>query len=339
MTRVKEFGAGVEHANAKGFIRCARLAEDLGYKTFWVPEDPYFRGGFSLASAIAASTESIRIGIGIVNPYTRHPALTAMELGALEEVSDGRSILALGASFKSYIEGQLNIPYVKPGTALREMIEITRRLFRGEQLNYDGKLFNIRGAKFNFQPPRTEIPIHLGVLGPKNLELAGEMGDGVLLSVMTSPGYAKYAVEHVKAGAERAGRSLDNFDVSAYLLISIGEDDRAARDAVKPLLAMMISILPLNGIVDHPMLSCAGITPNLAQSFAESFIRGELPVALVEDWIIDQFAIAGTPDRCRDAMAKIVDAGVTHPVAFEIHGLNPEQIIRDVHTHLMPHFL
>jgi 5,10-methylenetetrahydromethanopterin reductase len=262
-----------------------------------------------------------------------------MELGALEEISDGRSILALGASFKSYIEGQLNIPYIKPGTAIRETVEITRKLFRGEQVEYDGRLFKLRGARFNFQPPRVDVPIHLGVLGPKNLELAGEIGDGVLLSVMTSPGYAQYAMEHIKAGAERAGRSLDNFDISAYLLISISEDDRAAREAVKPLLAMMISILPLNGIVDHPMLSCAGITPEIAQQFAESFIRGELPVALVEDWIVDQFAIAGTPDRCREALTKIVEAGVTHPVAFEIHGTDPEQTIRDVHTHLMPHFL
>lgn len=339
MGNVKEFGVGVEHPDAKGFIRCAQLAEELGYKTFWVPEDPYFRGGFSLASAIAASTESIRVGIGIINPYTRHPALTAMELGALEEVSAGRSILALGASFKSYIEGQLNIPYVKPGTAIRETVEIVRRFFRGEQVEYDGQLFKLRGARFNFQPPRSDVPIHLGVLGPKNLELAGEVGDGVLLSVMTSPGYAKYAVDHVKAGAERAGRSLDNFDVSAYLLISISEDESAARNAVKPLLAMMISILPLNGIVDHPMLSYAGITPEIAQSFAESFMRGELPIPMVEDWIIDQFAIAGSPDRCREALAKIIDAGVTHPVAFEIHGINPEQTIRDVHTHLMPHFL
>lgn len=339
MGKVKEFGIGLEHPNARGFMRYAQMAEALGYKSFWVPEDPFFRGGFALASAIAASTSAMKIGIGIINPYTRHPALTAMELGALEEVSEGRAILALGASFKGYIEGQLNIPYVKPGTAIRETVEIIRRLFRGEALEYDGQLFKLRGARFNFQPPRAEVPIHLGVLGPKNLELAGEVAEGVLLSVMTSPGYAKYAMEHVRAGAERAGRSLDNFDVGAYLLISISDDDQAARDAVRPFLAMMISILPLNGLADHPMLSCAGLTPDIAQRFAEHFIKGELPIPLVEDWMIDAFAIAGSPERCREAFAKIVEAGVTHPVAFEIHGTDPEKTIRDVHTHLLPHFL
>ncbi|HET9529406.1 MAG TPA: LLM class flavin-dependent oxidoreductase [Blastocatellia bacterium] len=339
MGRVKEFGIGLEHPHAKGFIGYARMAEELGYKSFWVPEDPFFRGGFSLASAIAASTTSIRIGIGIINPYTRHPALTAMEYGALEEVSDGRSILALGASFKSYIEGQLNIPYVKPGTAIRETVEIIRRFFRGEQVSFEGRLFKVQGGRFNFQPPRAEVPIHLGVLGPKNLELAGEIADGVLLSVMTCPGYARFALDHVKQGAARAGRSLDDFEVGAYLLISVSEDGQSARDAVRPFLAMMISLLPLSGIFDHPMLSLAGVEPAHLQRFAASFSKGELPVALVEDWMIDQFAIAGTPDHCREALSNIVEAGVTHPIAFEIHGTNPEKTIRDVHEHLMPHFL
>jgi 5,10-methylenetetrahydromethanopterin reductase len=339
MGKVREFGIGLEHPNARGFITYARLAEELGYNTFWVPEDPYFRGGFALASAIAASTTSMRIGLGIINPYTRHPVLTAMELGALEEVSEGRAILALGASFKSYIEGQLNVPYVKPRTAIKETVEIIRALFRGEQLDYDGGVFNVHGARFNFRPPRAEVPIHLGVLGPKNLELAGEVAEGVLLSVMTSPGYAKYAMQHVKAGAARTGRSLDNFEVSAYLLISISEDARAAREAVKPLLAMMISLLPLNGIVDHPMLSCAGVTPEMAQRFGETFAKGELPIGLVDDRLIDEFAIAGSPEHCREALAKIVEAGVSHPVAFEIHGVDPEKTIRDVHAHIVPYFL
>src|SRR5215472_18375429 len=108
MRKVREFGIGIESALAKQFVAHAQLAESLGFGTFWVPEDLY-RGAFTLASAIASSTERIRIGLGILNPYVRHPATIAMELGALEEISGGRSILGIGAGFRPWIEGQLAI--------------------------------------------------------------------------------------------------------------------------------------------------------------------------------------------------------------------------------------
>jgi 5,10-methylenetetrahydromethanopterin reductase len=339
MVKAKEFGVGLENPDVKTFIRCARISEELGFRSFWVPEDPLFRGGFSLASAIAASTTSIKIGLGIINPYTRHPALIAMELAALDEVSGGRAILALGASVKGHIEGQLSIPYSKPGTAVRETVAIIRKFFQGEQFDYDGQLFKIRGAKFNFQPLRQKADLQLGVLGPKNLQLAGEVADGVLLSVMTSPAYAKYAMENVKQGAAAKGRNLDNFEVGAYLLISMSDDDKSAREQIKPYLAMMLSLLPMHGIVDHPILSCAGVGPDLARRFGESLAAGKIPVDMVEDWMIDEFAIAGTPARCREGLARIIETGVTHPICFEIAGADPEKTIRDVHTHLMPHFL
>jgi 5,10-methylenetetrahydromethanopterin reductase len=334
MGSVKEFGVGFENLTAREFISSARLAEGLGYKSFWVPEDPFFRGGFALASAIAASTRSMRIGLGIINPYTRHPALIAMELGALEEVSEGRALLGIGASLKVFVEGQLSIPYIKPGTSIRESVEIIRRLMRGEKLNYEGKVFQVREAALNFQPPRKDSPIHLGVIGPKNLELTGEIADGLLLSAMTSPAYVRYAMEHIRRGAERAGRSLDGFEVGAYLFISISEDEKAAREAVKPFLALLISL-----VGEHPILTCAGLSPEEIKPFCESFARGEMPVGLVTDWMVDTFAIAGSPERCREGLAKVIEAGVTHPVAFEVPGVSSEKIIRDVHAHLMPHFL
>ena len=96
MTKVKEFGVGFENLHAREFVRNAKLAEELGFGTWWVPEDYFFRGAFTLAAAAAAATSRIKIGIGVLNPYTRHPAMIAMEFGALDEVSDGRAILGLG---------------------------------------------------------------------------------------------------------------------------------------------------------------------------------------------------------------------------------------------------
>jgi 5,10-methylenetetrahydromethanopterin reductase len=335
--RVKEFGLGFETIDSRRQMGCARLAEELGYGTYWVPEDYFFRGAFALASAIACSTRTIRVGLGVVNPYTRHPALIAMEFAALTEIAGGRTVLGIGAGVRHWIETQMRIPYAKPTAAMRETVDIVRRLFRGESVGYEGKVFRTDGAKLSFPAPRAEIPIVLGVLGPKNLEMAGEVADGVVLSAMTSPAYVRFAVEHLRRGAERAGRSLESIEVAAFLLISCSPDERAAREAVKPFLATLLAIMA--GMPESPLVTAAGMTADELRPMGESFARGELPVARVTERMIDTFAIAGSPERCREGLAAIVEAGVRHPIAFEIPGVDPQVTIRSVHEHLMPHFL
>src|SRR5262249_19996774 len=97
VARVREFGIGFETIGVRKQMECARLAEELGYGTYWVPEDYFFRGAFTLASAVACSTRRMRVGLGVINPYTRHPALTAMEFAALTEIAEGRTVLGIGA--------------------------------------------------------------------------------------------------------------------------------------------------------------------------------------------------------------------------------------------------
>ncbi len=335
--KVKEFGVGFETVHAQTQIACARRAEELGYGTFWVPEDYFFRGAFALASAIACATSRMRVGLGVVNPYTRHPAVTAMEVATLTEIAGPRTVLGIGASVRHWIETQMGVPYTKPTTAMRETIELVRRLLRDEAVSLEGKVFRTQAAKLSFPSPRADVPIHLGVIGPKNLEMAGAIADGVLLSAMTSPAYVRFALQRIRAGAEREGRALDDFEVGAFLFISVSEDAAAAREAVKPFLATLVSLL--SGQPDSPLFTTCGMPADQIARFGETFAKGELPVALVTDWMIDTFAIAGSPDHCREQLRKIVDAGVTRPVAFEIPGVPAQQTIESVHRHLMPHFL
>ena len=337
MGRVIEFGAGFETVPARGQIATARLAEAMGFGTFWIPEDYFFRGGFALAAAIACSTSRIRVGLGVVNPYTRHPVLTAMETAALAEIAENRTILGIGASVRFWIEKQMGIAYVKPTAAMRETVDIVRRLLRGEAVSYEGKVFRTEGAKLSFVPPPHPVPIHLGVIGPQNLEMAGAIADGVLLSAMTSPDYVRFAVERVRAGTERAGRSLADVEIGALLFISISEDARQAREAVKPFLATLVSLV--SGMPDSPLFTAPGMPAADVRRFGERFAAGSLPVDLVTDWMIDTYAIAGTPSHCREALGRIVDAGVRHPVAFEVPGVAPDKTLAAVHEHLMPHFL
>ena len=336
MAKVREFGVGFESPHAREFVAHAKHAEELGFGTFWIPEDPFYRGAFTLGSAVACGTSKIKIGLGVVNPYMRHPSLTAMEFAALDEVSDGRAILGIGAGLKDWIEGRLKIPYTKPTTAMRETIEIIRRFFRGEELTYQGRVFQTERIKLSFKPVRTEIPIHLGVIGPKNCELTGEVADGLLLSAMSSPAYVKFAMEHARRGLAKSGRDARTFDVGAYILTSISEDERAARDRLRPLVAFFISLMAPQP--NTPIFAAAGLRADTIRAFGASFAQGKVPVDMVTDEMLDTFTIAGSPARCRENLAKLIEAGVTAPVFFEVPGVPPQQTIDDVHRHLLPYF-
>ena len=336
MAKVREFGVGFENLHTREFVAHARRAEELGFGTVWVPEDPFYRGAFALGSAVACGTSKIRIGLGVVNPYTRHPALTAMEFAALDEAADGRAILGIGAGLKDWIEGRLKIPYTRPTIAMRESIEIIRRFLRGEEVTYTGRVFQTEKIKMSFKPVRAEIPIYLGVIGPKNCELTGEAADGLLLSVMSSPAYVKFATEHLRRGLEKSGRDARDFPVGAYLLSSISEDERAARDRLRPLVAFFISLMAPQPTT--PIFAAAGLPADTIRAFGESFARGKVPVDMVTDEMLDTFTLAGSPTRCRENLARLIEAGMNAPVFFEVPGIPPQQTMDDAQRHLMPYF-
>jgi 5,10-methylenetetrahydromethanopterin reductase len=337
MPKVREFGVGFESLSAREFASHARRAEDQGFSTFWVPEDPFLRGAFTLAAAVACSTSKMKIGLGIINPYTRHPSLTAMEFAALDELSGGRAIMGIGTGLKDWIGGRLKLPYNRPATAMREMVSITRGLFRGDEVTTAGKVFQTDRMKLNFRPLRSEIPIYLGVLGPKNIEMTGEIADGLLLSVMSSPAYVRFATEHLRIGLAKSNRVATDFPVNAYILSSISENETAARDALRPFLAILISLMASQS--DNPIFATAGLAPETMKSFGESFARGVVPKDMVTDAMIDTFAIAGSPARCRENMTRLIEAGMNASVFFEVPGVPPQKTFDDVCTHLMPHFI
>lgn len=327
---MREFGVGFLGISigVKEIVRLAQLAEENNFGTCWIAEDHFFRGAFSLAATCAAQTRSIRIGIGVVNPYTRHPALTAMEVAGLAEaVGASRVVLGLGAADKASIE-KMNIPYLKPQRSLREAVEIIKPMLRGEAVTYAGQQFNVSEVKFAFSSVARQVPIYLGVVGPKNLELAGEIADGVVLSVMTSPQYVRYALEQIRRGARKMERNIDNLDVQAYLLVSIDEDRKRARDAIKAFVGTLIGMAGLYGA--NPILTCTGLPVEEIRPLTEVALKGGDTSPLVSDWMLDTFTISGTVDECQERLHRLLEAGLTSPVAFETPGTNFEQTIRYV---------
>lgn len=335
-SRFRNFGIGVEMCSIKQMLRFAELGEQQGFDSFWLGEDCYWRGAFALAATILARTSSIRVGLGIVNPFTRHPVLTAMETACLAEAAGSeRVLLAIGASVKSWIQGQMNIPYVKPRRSVQETVEIIRAMFSGEEVHYQGERFQVNGAKLSMSPiPKIPL-IYLGVEGPKNLELAGEIGDGVVLSLFASPQYVRFAMEHIRMGAAKKGRSLENFDVKNYMVISIDEDREIARNAVKPIVGVALGVYgPILG-PESPVLSSV-VSWDEMQPVIDATRRGDPVVPLITDSMIDGFTIAGTPEECQDKLQAMLDLGVTSPIAFDVPCIDLEAMLPKIKQFLFP---
>jgi len=285
----------------------ARAAERAGLGSVWIIEDYYQPGAFALAGAAAAATERAAIGLGVVNPFTRHPALVAMETAALAGIAPGRVVLGLGTSNRHWIEGGMRIPFKTPLRALRECVEIVRRLLAGERLTYRGECFELEGVRLDVAPPGDAVPILLGVKGPKALGLAGEIAEGVHGAILTSPGHVRRI--RATAAATRGSRP-GPFTVVAYVPVAVGHDGGAARESIKPLLAHFLGVLHGQSI-----LADAGLSPVDTQPFRDAFLRGEPAGHLVGDALIDALAAAGTPEQCRAALRRLAEAGLDAPIA------------------------
>jgi 5,10-methylenetetrahydromethanopterin reductase len=293
----------------------SRTAERAGLGSLWISEDHFHPGAYSLAAAAAVATEHLVIGLGVVNPYTRHPALLAMETSALAGLAPGRVVLGLGSSNRRWIDEQMAIPFKTPLRGLRESVAIVRGLLAGERVTFAGECFTVNDVVLE-NPPASPVPILLGVKGPRALQLAAEVADGVHGSVLTSPGH----VRRLRA----AGGTRRDFRVVGYVATAISDDRREARASIRPLLARYLGALHGQSI-----LVDAGMGPGRTQPFRDAWQSGGVATALVTDEIVDTFAVAGTPADCRTALARWAEAGLDTPIAYMPPGVDvPRQIER-----------
>lgn len=280
--------------NAADALQLVRLVEGKGFRDVWVTEDYCERGAFALAGAMLAANSQVNVGIGVVNPWTRHPMLTAMEAGCLHEIGPGRIVLGLGASNARWMDDQLGIPFEKPLSRLRESVEIVRAALTGEHVHHEG-LGGSVDAQLSFTPG--PMPIILGVKGPKALKLAGEIADGVLLSVLSSPQYVRWAAQQARAQQQ--------FALASYVAVDVGDNRELVRQRMRPFVAKFLGIHGAHAITEH-----AGIEPQLAQRFREGWQAGQLRIDLVTDEILDAVVLAGDRDDLAAGLRRFADAGL-----------------------------
>jgi 5,10-methylenetetrahydromethanopterin reductase len=314
-------------------VEMAIATEKAGLGSVWFAEDYFFRGGIPYMAAAAMATNNIRIGLGVVNPYSRHPALTAMEFATLDEMSNQRTIFGLGSGVP-YWMSQMGFSVKKPLSRTRECVEVIRKIMTGESITHEGDFFTTKNVQLVFKPVRKNPPIYLAFEGKMGLQLTGEIGDGAILSIFNTPDYVKYAWDRVKEGADKVGKSLDDFEMVSYLPMVIDDDLDKAFNLARDLMKLYVPHSQPGG----PLMKYAGITEKDTLHFQEAEKEKRDVGELLTDKMVLALGVVGDVESCTRQLEDLVEAGANTLVAFPVPGTNPIEtaqiLARDIAPHL-----
>ena len=312
-------------------IDLARAAEAHGFASIWFAENPFNRGVLPAAAACAVATERLRIGIGVFNPFNRHPTLIAMEIGALDELAQGRAALGIGAGIGASVE-RMGLSYDRPIGALKDAFSIVRTLLKGETVTHDGRVFSIHDVKLDFQPPRPDMPLFMAARGNQSLRLCGEIADGLMLSNCCNPGFTAYAVKIVHDAARAAGRTIPT-EIIQYVPCAVRPDRDEAYDVAKSALGEMLpgfwSLGQRFASAKAALVRNSGIGEMDFAVAVQRLQGGEPATQVLDDRFVEAFAIAGTAEQCLQQSAVYAKAGVSE-IVLTFAGTNPEDDIADL---------
>lgn len=295
----------------KTYLKAAVLADRLGYDSFWLPEAWGYEV-FGLLSELAVRTKRIKLGTGIVNVFSRSPALIAMSAATLDEVSEGRFVLGLGTSGKKVIEGLHGRAFQKPLTRTRDVIRVVRALLEGKPLSEAGaELESYRPFKLDFEPRRRRIPIYVAALKPKAIESIGELADGWMPIFWPYDRFSDGRA-HIEAGARRAGRDPREIVTAAYTTV-IPLPGRMASQKARELIAFYVGGM---GEYYKELLTGFGYGDECArieELYRDKATRAEAANA-VTDAMIERLTIAGNPIHCARELRRRRELGLDEPI-------------------------
>ncbi len=308
-----KFGIGMAPVESlQKVVSIAKLAEELGF-THMVHADQRFKGEkdvFVTLAADAMSTSSIQLGPCVSDPFSRIPAMLAVAMASIDELSGGRAVLGIGAGGSGFAE--MHVERKQVNQALRESITIIRDLFSGGTVNFDGDLYKLTGGKLRFDV-RPDLPILLATRSPKNLSLAGELADGAIIATYASKEQLEYAVGHVRAGAEKAGRRLEDLRLISWVYTSISDDGKQAVANVRPFVTQaLVNTSPaaypeiLKGF-DDDVLNFLKECHDMGRDGRE---RAQADTTYLTDSVIQRFSVAGTAEDCIAKIKEIESFGI-----------------------------
>jgi probable F420-dependent oxidoreductase len=298
--------------NAAECVELAVRAErEWGYDAIWLAETNGAES-MALAGAIAQATERVEIGTAIVPVYNRSPAVLAMATGTLAQLSGDRFRIGLGTSSHAIIEGWNGLPFEAPLARVRETVQVMRSALAGEKTSLEGKTLRSQGFRLGALPTKP-APIYLAGLRERMLQLAGAIGDGLIINMMPLDAMPQI-LEAYRRGAVEAERDASDHEVVARFQLAITDGSDAANDRARNLVRMIFG-----GYVATPVYNrffeWVG-HGEVARGVADAFARGDraATAAAMSDAFIDDMAIIGSAGACREKLAAFVEAGVTTPV-------------------------
>ena len=324
------FGAGTTAAEQ---LELVVEAERLGYDSAWVAE-AYGSDAATVLAWLAAQTSTIDLGSAVFQIPARSPAMTAMTAATLDQLSGGRFRLGLGLSGPQVAEGWHGQRFARPLARTRDYVSVVRMALERRRVAYRGETLELplpdgpgKALKLTITPAQPRLPIYLGAMGPKNLALAGELADG-WLGFLFAPEHAGGFRDHLAAGAARAGRDLDGFDVAPNVQVHIADDLAAARDAMRPFLALYVGGMGSRERNFYAEQAGRYGFEQAARQVQEHYLAGDRAEAMaaLPDELIDLVTLCGPAGRVGERLAAYRQAGVGTLLAAPIAWTHAERL-------------
>ncbi len=298
-----------------------RYAEEKGFEAVWQAESRLVRDAVVPMAAYAAVSKRIKVGSGVINNWTRNIGLLAATYLTLDDLAPDRIICGIGAWWDPLAKN-VGIHRRKPLTAMRETVEILRRLLNLERVTFHGEFVHVDEIELDVVHGRREprnVPIMIGATGDKMMELTGEIADGVVLNYCVPPEYNDRALELLEKGTEKAGRSMDDVDRPQLVVCSVDHDREKAIDSTRQLLTQYLA--------QQPHIAKASGVSEQVVSEIQSILgwpatKEQIQQAkhLVPDELIDRITASGTPDEAQTKVEEYRKHGCTSPILYSAGG-------------------
>ncbi|GAA3511820.1 LLM class F420-dependent oxidoreductase [Actinocatenispora rupis] len=308
------WGAGND---PRAHLTLAREADRLGYDVVWAAE-AYGSDSPTMLAWLAGQTERIGLGSAVMQIPARSPAMTAMTAATIDGISGGRFRLGLGVSGPQVSEGWHGVRFAKPLKRTREYVDVVRLALGRKKVEYDGEFYQLplpdgpgKALRLTVHPTR-EIPLYLAAVGPRNLELAGEIADG-WLAVFLAPEYAGEQLRHVAAGRAKVDKPLDGFDVVPTVPVVLGDDPQVCAEPIRGYAALYVGGMGSREQNFYNQLAVRMGYADAAAEVQDLFLakRHRDAMAAVPFEFIDRTSLLGPADRIADRLTAYADAGVT----------------------------
>jgi 5,10-methylenetetrahydromethanopterin reductase len=296
-----------------------QYAESKGFEAVWQAESRLVREATVPMAAFASVTNTIKVGSGVVDCWSRNPARLAATFSTLDDLAPGRVILGIGAWWDPLAQ-KVGISRAKPLKAMREIVTAVRALLNNENVTFDGEFVKFDGIELDYvyqERRKKDVPIYIGATGMQMMELTGEIADGVVLNYLVSPDYNKQAIEALGAGAAKANRNIEDIDRPQLVVCSVHEDRQIALNMAREMVTQYLGQQP------H-IMKASGVPQSLLDKVGEVLTwpanHEQVTAAskLVPDEIVQMLTASGTPQEARKQVLHYIENGATCPILYPL---------------------